>query len=219
MPDQEAIDQQRDLLAAHRRTLAQYLKQQALAGEANVPPAVWNGIVDARENIRRIKRGLRDWGAPVANHPDDESPGQTQADESSSIAVPLPYRPAAGESASFSAGPPIAHPRHFFGRERELRRLFNLWQRPPLQNAALIAPRRAGKTSLLLHLAQITATPSEQLRPGQRADWLPAPERYRWVFVDFQDPRLGRREGLLRTCWPVWICPRPSRAAWSVSWR
>jgi hypothetical protein len=98
---------------------------------------------------------------------------------------------------TFIAGPPITHPRHFFGRERELKRLFNLWKRPPLQNAAIIGPRRSGKTSLLLYLRTITTTPPEQLRPGQRADWLPEPKRYRWIFVDFQDPRVGSREGLL----------------------
>jgi len=98
----------------------------------------------------------------------------------------------------FIAGPPITHPRHFFGRERELNHLFNLWKHPPLQNAALVGPRRSGKTSLLLDLKSITTTPQTQLRPGQRTDWLPRPEQYRWIFVDFQDPRLGNREGLLR---------------------
>jgi len=108
-------------------------------------------------------------------------------------------RPADEESApTFIVGPPITHPCHFFGRERELKRLFNLWKRPPLQNAAVIGPRRSGKTSLLLYLKSITITPTEQLRPGQRADWLPEPKRYRWIFVDFQDPRVGSREGLLR---------------------
>jgi hypothetical protein len=102
------------------------------------------------------------------------------------------------ELPTFIAGPPITHPRHFFGRKREVRRLFNLWKRPPLQNAAVIGPRRSGKTSLLLHLKNITITPTEQLRPSQHANWLPKPERYRWILVDFQDPRLGTREGLLR---------------------
>ncbi len=97
----------------------------------------------------------------------------------------------------FIAGPPITHPHQFFGRERELNRLFNLWKQLPLQNAALIGPRRSGKTSLLLYLKSITTTPRSQLRPGQRASWLPRPEQYRWIFVDFQDPRLGSREGLL----------------------
>jgi len=64
-----------------------------------------------------------------------------------------------GHSASvtFIAGPPITHPRHFFGRTRELRRLFGLWQQAPLQNAAIIGPRRSGKTSLLNYLRTITA--------------------------------------------------------------
>ncbi|WP_190805340.1 ATP-binding protein [Leptolyngbya sp. FACHB-261] len=96
------------------------------------------------------------------------------------------------------AGPPVGHPRRFFGREQQLKRLFNLLKRTPLQNAAIIGPRRSGKTSLLLHLKQVTTTPVEQLRPGQRSDWLLKPESFCWVFVDFQDCRLGSREGLLR---------------------
>jgi hypothetical protein len=110
----------------------------------------------------------------------------------------IPAKPVTAEVSPFVAGPPIIHPRQFFGRERELKRLFNLWKGPPLQNAAVIGPRRSGKTSLLLYLKSITTTPPAQLRPGQRADWLPEPERYRWIFVDFQDPRVGSREGLLR---------------------
>lgn len=109
-----------------------------------------------------------------------------------------PSAPGTAWANPFFAGPPIEEPRHFFGRERELRRLFGLWQRLPLQNAALIGPSRSGKTSLLRYLRAVTTTPPEQLRPGQRGDWLAEPERYRWVFVDFQDPRLRNQEGLLR---------------------
>ncbi len=98
---------------------------------------------------------------------------------------------------TFIAGPPVTYPRHFFGRERELKRLFNLLKRRPLQNAAIIGPRRSGKTSLLHYLKSITTTPSNQLRPKQRADWLPAPAQYHWILVDFQDSRLGTRAGLL----------------------
>ncbi len=110
--------------------------------------------------------------------------------ESPTIA-PLHHSP-----SPFIAGPPITHPRHFFGREKELKRLFSLIRRPPLQNAAIIGRRRSGKTSLLHYLRQITAVPAADLRPGQRQDWLPTAS-HRWVFVDFQDPRLGERSNLL----------------------
>jgi hypothetical protein len=108
-----------------------------------------------------------------------------------------PIQPTAEDTSPFIAGPPIMHPRSFFGREREVRRIFGLLSRSPLQNAAIIGPRRSGKTSLLQYLKNITLTPPTQLRPGQRYNWLPQPERYRWVFVDFQDPRMGSREGIL----------------------
>lgn len=97
----------------------------------------------------------------------------------------------------FSAGTPIPHPRYFFGREKELKRLFSLLKKHPLQNAAIIGKRRTGKTSLLRYLETITTTPSEQLRPNQKSDWLPNPENYCWIFVDFQDSRMGSREKLL----------------------
>ncbi len=112
-----------------------------------------------------------------------------------------PNRPAAGktpgEHPPFIAGPPVTHPRYFFGREREIKRLFNQLRHRPLQNAAIIGPPRSGKTSLLHYLKSITTTPAEELRPGQRADWLSGPERYHWVYVDFQDTRLGTPAGLL----------------------
>jgi transcriptional regulator with XRE-family HTH domain len=111
---------------------------------------------------------------------------------------PLPVLPPPVEQLSpFVAGPPIVHPARFFGHERILKRLFALWRLPPFQNAALIGPRRSGKTSLLLYLRSITTTSPDRLRPGQRRDWLAAPESYRWIYVDFQDPRLGSQDGLL----------------------
>jgi hypothetical protein len=98
----------------------------------------------------------------------------------------------------FITGNPITNPRYFFGRQKELKRLFDLLKRRPLQNAAIIGKRRSGKTSLLHYLKNITTTPTEQLRPEQKSDWLPHPENYRWIFVDFQDARRQSREGLLR---------------------
>jgi hypothetical protein len=115
-------------------------------------------------------------------------------------------QPSPPVSHAFIAGPPITQPRHFFGRIYELQRLFGLWQQTavPLQNAAIIGPRGSGKTSLLLYLQAITTTPAGQLRPGQRRDWLPQPDQYRWIFVDFRNPQLSTRRGLLDyllTCW------------------
>lgn len=101
-------------------------------------------------------------------------------------------------ASPFIAGPPITQPARFFGREREIKRLFGLLKNIPLQNAAIIGPRRSGKTSLLHYLRTITTTPTSDLRPGQQTQWLARPEQYRWVFVDFQDARLGDLNALLR---------------------
>lgn len=98
---------------------------------------------------------------------------------------------------TFSVGLPIAHPRYFFGREKELKRLFNLLKTHPLQNAAIIGKGQTGKTSLLRYLETIATAPSKQLRPCQKSDWLPHPENYCWIFVDFQNPRMASREHLL----------------------
>ncbi|MGF1514064.1 MAG: ATP-binding protein [Elainellaceae cyanobacterium] len=103
-----------------------------------------------------------------------------------------------GGDSPFIIGPPITHPRQFFGRRRVLKRLFNLLKKHPLQNAAIIGQRRSGKTSLLNYVRTITTMPAEELRPGQKSDWLPHPEAYRWIFVDFQDARMTQRQGLLR---------------------
>ncbi|MFO0576324.1 MAG: protein kinase [Polyangia bacterium] len=104
--------------------------------------------------------------------------------------------PALERPDPFIAGPPIADPRQFFGRQREIKRLFNLWRRPPLQNAAIIGPTRSGKTSLLHYLKNILT--ARELRPDQRNDLIADPGRYRFLLVDFQDPRMGTEEGLLR---------------------
>ena len=107
-------------------------------------------------------------------------------------------KPIFEETSAFITGTPITNPRDFFGRQKELKRLFDLVKRRPLQNAAIIGKRRSGKTSLLQYLKNITTTSTEQLRLRQKSDWLPYPENYRWIFVDFQDSRRQNREGLLR---------------------
>lgn len=71
---QDAIEQQRELLTTHRRTLAHLLRQQATLTSAHTPPSVAHGIDEARENIRRIKTTLRVNGIEVDDYPDDELP-------------------------------------------------------------------------------------------------------------------------------------------------
>jgi hypothetical protein len=72
MASPEEVSHQQDLLAAYRRTLAQYLKRQATLGEAFTPPEVSNGITEARANIQRIKQILRAWHVPVEDSPNDD---------------------------------------------------------------------------------------------------------------------------------------------------
>lgn len=123
---------------------------------------------------------------------------ETELFPSDQVSVDLPQgEPSVAELAPFIVGPPVTHPRQFFGRTQELARIFGLWRRFPLQNVAVIGPHRAGKTSLLRYLANITTADPVQLRPGQQCDWLSRPERYQWVFVDFQDARMRSRDRLL----------------------
>jgi hypothetical protein len=70
---QEEIAQLQKLLETHRRTLSHYLNQQAALGTAHAPPAITSGIYEARENIKQIKRTLREWGVPARDRPGDET--------------------------------------------------------------------------------------------------------------------------------------------------
>lgn len=67
-------------------------------------------------------------------------------------------KPLIEETSPFITGSPIKHPSRFFGRQKELKRLFEILKRHPLQNAAIIGKRRIGKTSLLHYLKNITVT-------------------------------------------------------------
>ncbi len=96
---------------------------------------------------------------------------------------------------SFIVGPPIREPRHFYGREREIKRIFNAIGGTVLQNVAVIGTQRSGKTSLLHYVKNITRTSSTLLRPGQMHNWLSQPLSYHWLFIDFQDPRVCSRAG------------------------
>jgi hypothetical protein len=60
------------LLHTYRRTLSIYIQQRAVSGFAHTPAAVINGIVEYREQIRRIKAYLRSQNLHVEDLPDDE---------------------------------------------------------------------------------------------------------------------------------------------------
>jgi tetratricopeptide (TPR) repeat protein len=60
-----------DQLAAHRRTLAVYLRQLASLGANHAPPGVHNGIAEARAAIARLKAQLRAVDAAVDDDPQD----------------------------------------------------------------------------------------------------------------------------------------------------
>ena len=67
----DEIEDLRQLLAAHRQTLAILLKQVAKQGEAHAQPAQISGIAEARAVIARLKQALRTEGVEVADAPND----------------------------------------------------------------------------------------------------------------------------------------------------
>jgi nucleoside phosphorylase len=78
MPEQSEIQHQLQLLEIHRRTLNYLIKQAAYhGGESMAPPLVFHQILEARNNIQRIKVILRWWGQFVEDKPDDEAPNDT----------------------------------------------------------------------------------------------------------------------------------------------
>lgn len=113
------------------------------------------------------------------------------------VLVAVPPRDRWAESTRFTVGAPIIYPSSFFGRARELGRLFGLLRGPQLQNGAVIGPRYMGKTSLLRFIATITHADPATLRPGQRQNWLPHADRYKWVYVDLRDSRFHTPKLLL----------------------
>lgn len=83
MLSEDETNEQLQLLATYRRTLAVYLRQRAAIGEAYSPPGLLNGIHETRHQIQLIKGRLQAAGVAVPEDPDDEEPS------------PPPPRPAA----------------------------------------------------------------------------------------------------------------------------
>lgn len=73
MSNQEDIASYQRRLATHRRTLAHLLKQREDL-DVLAPPAITNGVAEARGEILRIKADLRAWGAIVVDEANDEEP-------------------------------------------------------------------------------------------------------------------------------------------------
>lgn len=74
MPSREEIEAQQELLETNRRTLRIYLRQRDQLGSAHTPPGTITGIEEARDKIAQIKQTLREWGAKVEDHTNDEEP-------------------------------------------------------------------------------------------------------------------------------------------------
>lgn len=88
--------------------------------------------------------------------------------------------------------------RHFFGREAELRFVFNqLKASPSMGNVVITGRWRSGKTTFLHYLSHITRIQPTDLRPNQKHDWLTNPANYQWIYVDFNNPLMRRRKQLL----------------------
>lgn len=89
----------------------------------------------------------------------------------------------------FFYGGRIENPEHFIGRKTELRAIFSALETfsgGQAQHISLVGERRIGKSSLLYHVTQ-----TYRARLSQ-------PERYRFVFVDLENPHCHTLGGLLQ---------------------
>lgn len=171
--------------------------------KGNFPPSLTDvetlaHVIVSRGGVGRdwLEKFLVSYDHPYATHLCDQLFSSTASPPLNGSLLEM--EPVPPEFNTFIIGLPIIHPRHFFGRTYELKRIFGLWKRLPLQNVAVIGLRRSGKTSLLHYLKQITTSSPDQLRPDQQVKWLPKEGAYQWIMVDFRDPRMCQRESLLR---------------------
>ncbi len=81
MTSQEEINQQQGLLNVHRGTLSILLRQRAQFTGPYTPPSIEHGILEARANIRRVKKILRGLGILVADLPDDEDDSSSSSSQ------------------------------------------------------------------------------------------------------------------------------------------
>jgi len=87
---------------------------------------------------------------------------------------------------------------HFFGRKGIVERLFNAWKSLPIQNVAIYGEKQIGTTSLLFYLKDVVDNPNDsRFREEQKINWLPNPEYYCFIYVDFQDVECQNQKRLL----------------------
>jgi hypothetical protein len=90
--------------------------------------------------------------------------------------------------ALISISKPVS-PTQIVGRAREMRQIFNWWNKSPMQDGIITGPRRSGKTSLLRYLEQ-------SLKHGHAL--LPGGASYRVISIDFSLSRLCQIQPLLK---------------------
>jgi len=81
----------------------------------------------------------------------------------------------------------ITDPRHFVGREKELKRIFGYLDTShtgQIQHASVVGERRIGKSSLLYHICQVYEK------------YLPEHHKYRFVYIDLDNPHCHTQAGL-----------------------
>jgi hypothetical protein len=82
----------------------------------------------------------------------------------------------------------ITNPAQFVGREKELKRIFGYLDTThtgQIQHASVVGERRIGKSSLLYHISQMYET------------YLPEHQKYRFVYIDLDNPHCHTQHGLL----------------------
>jgi len=119
----------------------------------------------------------------------------------------LPPKPLPNEPIIPVVARPIHHPRQFFGRDAQLKRIFQAWNQSILQHIAVTGPKRCGKTSLLNYVKSIHYLDPSVLRDGQRHDWLE--QLFDWVLIDFDDVRTHKPDSFLRLILETLNIPAP----------
>lgn len=106
------------------------------------------------------------------------------------LAFTTPPELAAGENP-FLNRVRIQNPREFYGRSSELSRIYERIKAGRPQSVSVVGARRIGKSSLL----------SAIHHPANRMKYLPAPQEYVCVYMDFQEKRNVAPAELLNHIW------------------